>query len=155
LWEACVSEGTVFDLGRLGVDSAAVTLGEEIRRARELKGLTARELATILGVAENTIGNWENDRTLPRGKMARIRQVLDMEDPDAEDDSPSLAEASNLELIVEMSRRLGVSLDAAAEHGRTFPDVPPGRYRWPKPAAPSSRTKSKDSEKGRKRRHQA
>ena len=126
------------DLGRLGVDIPPVALGEEIRRARELMGLTARELAEAVSVDPNTVSNWENNKTSPRGKLALVRRVLRMDEPaeHAADHGPALRHASNAELLAEVARRIEITSGTGAA---PLPDVPSGRYRWPRELAPSQR----------------
>lgn len=41
------------------------TFGEEIRKYRIDSGFQIRELAEMVGVTEDTIINWEKDRTKP------------------------------------------------------------------------------------------
>lgn len=125
----------VFELVKLGADSTAVTRGEELRRARELAGITQEELAAAVGVSPNTVGNWENDRSSPRGKLARVRAYLQMDDPgQTPDNGPPLRTASHAELLAEIARRM-----EAVRPSGTPTDIPSGRYRWPKSAAPSNR----------------
>ena len=53
------------------------TLGERIRRFRLEQGLYQAQLATLAGVDEMTIVNWERDRTIPRGeRLGRLAQAL-------------------------------------------------------------------------------
>ncbi len=40
-------------------------LGQKIRQARRLKGLTQEQLADAMHVSRQTISHWENNRTLP------------------------------------------------------------------------------------------
>jgi transcriptional regulator with XRE-family HTH domain len=142
-----VTVDRLLHLGRLGVDSHPVALGEEIRRARELMGLTARELAEAVHVDPNTVSNWENNRTSPRGKLALIRQVLQMDDPEGASPGPPLQQASNAELLAEIARRL-----EEAPRGNPLPDVPRGRYRWSRDAAPSQRRTPNSDEAGKRSR---
>jgi transcriptional regulator with XRE-family HTH domain len=51
-------------------------LGDLIRAARERRGLTQQELAHEVGVARETVGNWETGVSTPRNKMGRLREVL-------------------------------------------------------------------------------
>jgi HTH-type transcriptional regulator, cell division transcriptional repressor len=50
----------------LGNEAAQDTLGGRIVNAREALGFTTAELALRLGVTEETLANWENDRAEPR-----------------------------------------------------------------------------------------
>ena len=45
------------------------TLGETIRKKRLVMGLKQVELATLLGVHEMTVVNWETGKTKPRGRQ--------------------------------------------------------------------------------------
>ena len=40
-------------------------LGQKIRQARRVKGLTQEQLADAMHVSRQTISHWENNRTLP------------------------------------------------------------------------------------------
>lgn len=51
-------------------------IGTSIRRARERKRWTQRQLAHALGVNIKTVDNWENGRTSPRSAIGAIEQVL-------------------------------------------------------------------------------
>lgn len=51
-------------------------LGDRIRAARERKGLTQEGLGELIGVARETVGNWETGVSSPRNKMGALRDVL-------------------------------------------------------------------------------
>lgn len=51
-------------------------LGDRIRRAREQRGWTQAQLAAEVGVARETIGNWETGASNPRNAMGRLEHVL-------------------------------------------------------------------------------
>ena len=42
------------------------SIGQIIAKARQTKNLTQSELAEKLNVSDKTIGNWENNRNLPK-----------------------------------------------------------------------------------------
>ena len=46
-------------------------LGSRIRKYREARKLTQRELAGLLGVTNSRISNWENSLNLPSADMLR------------------------------------------------------------------------------------
>lgn len=48
-----------------GYPSNPETLGQQIRKVRMDRGLLQKEVAEIIGVTEDTITNWENDRCQP------------------------------------------------------------------------------------------
>ena len=55
------------------------TLGGRIVMARTARGLSAAQLARRLGVAEETIKNWESDRAEPRVNMLqRLAGLVDV-----------------------------------------------------------------------------
>ena len=61
-----------------------MTVGEKIKKYRQLKGMTQRELGVAAGFKESTavvrINQYESDRMVPRGdNMALIASVLDVE----------------------------------------------------------------------------
>ncbi len=56
------------------------TLGEFIRRRRFEKDLFAKELANLIDVTEDTIINWEKDRTTPSQRLTLIlKERLDID----------------------------------------------------------------------------
>jgi transcriptional regulator with XRE-family HTH domain len=51
-------------------------IGTAIKRARERKRWTQRQLADVLGVDVKSVDNWENGRTRPRNRIGAIEDVL-------------------------------------------------------------------------------
>jgi transcriptional regulator with XRE-family HTH domain len=59
-----------------------MTLGEQIRRGRQARGLSQEELAEALGVSRQAVSKWESDAAVPQGEnRARLGQLLGLEDP--------------------------------------------------------------------------
>lgn len=54
----------------------ATDTGTRIKRARERKRWTQRQLADALGVNIKTVDNWENGRTSPRNSVGAIEEIL-------------------------------------------------------------------------------
>lgn len=52
------------------------TLGMRIRRARERARLSQEGLAAAVGVSVRAVGDWENDRRLPRNRIGALEDVL-------------------------------------------------------------------------------
>ena len=74
--------------------------GDQIRQARERKGWNQPQLAKAVGVGPRTVGNWENGRTVPKNKMAKLEEVLA---PNGGDDP--IVQASDERLLTELLRR--------------------------------------------------
>lgn len=56
-----------------------MTLGELLRRAREKKGLSIRELAKMVGVSHVSIYHYERDNHIPRiSHLKRLAKALDI-----------------------------------------------------------------------------
>ena len=55
---------------------AAPSIGIAIKRARERKRWTQRQLAEALDVNIKSVDNWENSRTLPKNRLGALEQVL-------------------------------------------------------------------------------
>ena len=56
-----------------------MTIGERIKQARKAKGLTQKELAEAVGVAEVTISQYEADKYSPKyDKMVKIAEALNI-----------------------------------------------------------------------------
>ena len=53
-----------------------MTLGEQIRQARENKNLSQEELAEQLGVSRQAVSKWENDSSTPQGKNRELLSKL-------------------------------------------------------------------------------
>ena len=54
-----------------------MTIGKNIKRLRELSGLTQEELGKQVGVSSMAVSQWENDRAVPRmGTIEKLAQVL-------------------------------------------------------------------------------
>lgn len=47
------------------------TIGQRIKQAREAKGLSAKQLARLVGVETGTVYKWEADKALPRPENAQ------------------------------------------------------------------------------------
>jgi transcriptional regulator with XRE-family HTH domain len=77
-------------LCRMDEDFAA-----QIRAARERLGLTQAQVAEKVGVARETVGNWETGQTDPKNKRARLLDVLGLSTPTAEEEAPAVAELTN------------------------------------------------------------
>lgn len=57
-----------------------MTLGEQIRQARENKNLSQEELAAQLGVSRQAVSKWENDSSIPQGiNREMLSQTLGLE----------------------------------------------------------------------------
>jgi transcriptional regulator with XRE-family HTH domain len=56
--------------------AADTRIGTAIKRARERKRWTQRQLADALGVDIKTIDNWEHSRTRPRNRLGALEEVL-------------------------------------------------------------------------------
>ena len=69
-----------------------------IREARTKKGLTQQDLAKILNVKQNTISNWESERSTPnKDSLLKMAEVLEVSvdyllggDTDAQNKTDSL-----------------------------------------------------------------
>ena len=54
------------------IDQLTFTLGDRLRKAREVANISASEMAIHLGVHRNTISNFEHDHTEP--KLVYLRE---------------------------------------------------------------------------------
>ena len=94
--------------------------GDELRLQRGRLHLTQRELADRVGVGLRTVTTWEalGPRPLPGTAQGRLESLFGAADGSA---IRSLAEVSDLELIAELSRRLGAA--RAREKSERLADV--------------------------------
>lgn len=138
-----MGETTQVGFRELPGDDAAVSLGQQIREAREREGMTQRDLAARVGVSVDTISNWERDFAKPKNKLARVRSVLHLDEPaapavvpdgaaaqpDEDDRSVALGDATDVQLIAELASRLGRLRHALSDLRRTVP-LPGGRVEF-------------------------
>lgn len=67
-----------------------VFFGEKIRHARKAAGLTQRQLAKMIGVANTSVSNWEKDLSRPDADMIRqLCAVLQLQPNDFYGTQPS------------------------------------------------------------------
>lgn len=105
-----MAKSGAFELREVAAILTAVTLGDDMRTARERLQMTQDQVAEAVGVSVSTISNWERDRAKPKSRLARVRQVLQM---DERDERPSplsneeqvLREASDQAFWAEATRR--------------------------------------------------
>lgn len=65
-----------------GPDGAPLPAREGLRRAREVLGVTARELGPLLGVSGRTVEGWEQGRYAPPGSaLLLLRGLLEARAP--------------------------------------------------------------------------
>jgi len=81
------------------------TLGARIRRLREERRWSQKQLAELLAVTEKSVGNWENDRSSPRGSMGALRDLFgDALDAAGPVDSDPVIAAIDQSTLVEWRR---------------------------------------------------
>lgn len=57
-----------------------VSIGERIKLARQLNGMTQSELASKLGCSISTVARWEHDKNVPsQREMDRLAKILDID----------------------------------------------------------------------------
>jgi transcriptional regulator with XRE-family HTH domain len=88
--------------------------GTSIRRARERKRWTQRQLADALGVNIKTVDNWENGRTSPKSSIGAIEDVLGVsltEDGAPPSHPPRESLREQVARIEELTRALRAQMD--------------------------------------------
>jgi DNA-binding transcriptional regulator YiaG len=120
---------SAFELREVAVDTRRVTLGEDIRTARERLRMNQLELAEAVGVSESTVSNWERGRSSPKNRLGLVREVLKLDatagatdeadDNGATDEELVLRSVSDSALLAEVARRFSRGLGTqAARRGR-------------------------------------
>ncbi len=57
-----------------------MSLGEQIKYAREMKNMSQEELASRLGVSRQAVSKWENNLTVPQGiNKDMLKQILEVD----------------------------------------------------------------------------
>lgn len=59
-----------------GVTDSNSTIGEKIRKRRQVLGWTQAQFAARCGVGASAVINWEQDRYFPRRHLGRVEDVL-------------------------------------------------------------------------------
>ena len=99
-----------------------MTVGEKIKKYRQLKGMTQRELGEAVGFKESTadvmINQYESDKMVPEGDtMVLIAAVLDVEEEALADiDVSSCADV--MHVLFEFEERFGMEIEK--RDGKTF-----------------------------------
>jgi transcriptional regulator with XRE-family HTH domain len=75
-------------------------IGTTIKRARERKRWTQRQLADALGVDRKTIDNWEHSRSYPRSSIGALEDVLGISLADGQDAPAELVPENEWERAV-------------------------------------------------------
>ena len=99
-----------------------MTVGEKIKKYRQLKGLTRRELGMAVGFKKNTadvrIYQYESDKMVPKGDtMALIASVLDVEGAALSDINVS-SFADVMHVLFEFEEKFGMEIEK--RDGKTF-----------------------------------
>lgn len=79
-------------------------LGQKIKDARQVLGMTIRGLAEAMDVSETTVKNWEAGTT-PRDRIARLERVLQTSLRDQPDRGPSMEAASVPAILLHLGTR--------------------------------------------------
>jgi len=65
-----VAMSTYDDKNRFLLQPQPATVGQALKRHREVRGMSQRELASRLGVDQGTLGRWERGIRVPKGRFA-------------------------------------------------------------------------------------
>lgn len=92
----------------VAVHSGAVSTGEEIRRTRELRKLSRRNLAAAVGTSPKTIMRIENGRGGTGAAITLVREYLGLSEPTAASPGPGrdITDLSDALLWTEIHRML-------------------------------------------------
>lgn len=95
--------------------------GDELRGARLRRVLTRAQLAKELGVSPKTIQRWEDSEELPERALAVAGPYFGA---NATDESPTLKQATEAELALELLARIEARRKGEAKDtGREFLDI--------------------------------
>jgi transcriptional regulator with XRE-family HTH domain len=90
-------------------------IGTKIKRARERKRWTQKQLAEAVGVSQKTIDNWEHGHTKPRSAIGALEEVLDVSlDDEAVAKVPALSAETMESIRSELGAELGAGVIAFA-----------------------------------------
>lgn len=87
--------------------------GDDIKRARQMAGLSQGDLGKLVGVSMRSIGNYERGETVPRSALPKLQEVLGSY---LGGHGPSLESASDAELLGEIAKRFARPEGSRHEH---------------------------------------
>lgn len=91
----------------------------EVKKIREGKGLTQKELADLCGVTTRTVQNWENGGTIPDMVQKYLNQLqCQSETISPTNDSPNANFSSETEKLLHLLERSQKQIDAHLELAR-------------------------------------
>lgn len=107
-------------------------IGTRIKRARERKRWTQKQLAGKIGVSQKTVDNWENGRTSPKSSIGALEDVLGVSldsEPEPQPEIPQslLREIMNTDGLTPDERQAvirAVEETLATERGASGPSGP-------------------------------
>lgn len=97
--------------------------GDDVREARIALGMTQKALAEALQVSTRTVNAWENGREIFRGHYSRLADVLALSPERAGARAGRELDASDLQLIAELTRNLGAAMRNVAQLAERLADL--------------------------------
>lgn len=79
---------------------AAIRIGTAIRRARERKRWSQKDMADRLGVSRSAVNAWENGRAYPQNSIGALEELLGISLTEDTIDDPALAAEDEWERLV-------------------------------------------------------
>lgn len=120
----------------------ATDIGTTIKRARERKRWSQRELAARLGVDRKTVDNWEHGRTRPASSIGALEEVLGISlGEDAPAPPPVPPELAAYPELVDEVRR---SLPDPADQERVMAAIAATVRGEPPPTSPGAEAPSRE-----------
>lgn len=84
------------DTAGLMQDMKKLTFGEQIKKARLMRGMNLNQASKEIGCAYTSLQNWEDDLTMPRGKyLEKLTEYYELDKPMGEEDNVSNVEDNN------------------------------------------------------------
>ena len=97
------------------ISTVSESFGERLRRLRDGRGLTLRELASALGVSAPAVSKWEHGSSKPRPRLrSALAEALAVSEAELFSDSRQDQFGAALSLAIEesVSRQICVELEA-------------------------------------------
>ena len=82
-----------------------MSIGEKIRQARAAAHMTQAELASVLGVSYQNIGQWENEKRMPK-----ISTIMKIADALGIEDYTVFLDSTDIEVFKELATKMEFSM---------------------------------------------
>ncbi len=102
----------------MSTSEGKITMGRNIKRLIKKQGITAAQLAEILGVSTATVSDWSNGKTYPRiAKIEHMAEYFGVQKADLVEDPQTISASASDEPIL-MAAHWGIDISSLPDEDR-------------------------------------